>query len=165
MLRDNIYILIEIIRALISNYINGMQRKREILFLLGFRNTSFQNSPVLGIKIIVNILWRINTSNLFLVMKVPIFAAHFQKQKLRFYGNSRKNKEGREAPRKQARHHTSTAIPECCKEAPTRWHSFHKNTWICRSSWWVPRYANQMYLLGGRHYNQLVIWFSNLIND
>lgn len=67
--------------------------------VLGFRNTPFQNSPVYGIKRIVNILRRFNTSNPFLVMKVAIFVAHCQKRKLRFYGNSRENKGGREAPR------------------------------------------------------------------
>lgn len=162
MLRDTIYIERD---DKTTSYINGMQRKRDILLLLGFRNTPFQNSPVYGIKRIVNILRTFNTSKLFLVMKVPIFVAHCQKRKLRFYGNSRENKGGREAPCKQARRHTGSAIPACCKEAPTRWHSFHKNTWICRSSWRLPRYANQTYLLGGRHYSHFVIWFSNLIND
>lgn len=71
-------------------------------FWLGFRNTPFQNPPVYAIKRIVNILRRLNSSNLFLVKKVPIFAAHFQKRKLLFYRNSRKNKGGREVPRKQA---------------------------------------------------------------
>lgn len=91
------------IRALISNYINVTQLKRRILLLLGFGNTLIQNSPVCGTKIIVNTLRRFNTSNLFLVMKLPIFAAHFQKRKLHFYGNSRKNTEGGEVPCKQAR--------------------------------------------------------------
>lgn len=133
------YILREMKRALISNCVNGVQRKRENLLLLGFRNTPFQISPAYGIKRIVNILRRFNTSNLFLVMKVPIFAAHCQKRKLHFYGNSRENKGGREVPCKQAHRHTGAALPACCKEAPTRWHSFHKNTWICRSSWWLIR--------------------------
>lgn len=96
------YILREMIRALIIIYINATQRKREILRLLG--NTLFQNSPVWGTKIIVNTLRSFNTSDLFLVMKPPIFVARFQKGKLHFYGNSRKNAGGREAPCKRARH-------------------------------------------------------------
>lgn len=38
-------------------------------------------------------------------MRVPIFVAHFQKRKLCFYGNAKKNKGGREAPCKQAHGH------------------------------------------------------------
>lgn len=131
------YIPREIIRAWISNYINFIQRKREILLLLDLVNTLFPNSPICGTKIVVNILRRFNATSLLLVMKLPIFVAHFQKWKSYFYWNSMKNNT-RKAGFVQActaRRHRYTCVPP---ELPTRWHSFHKNTGFRCSSWWVP---------------------------